>query len=134
MNVVQCRDNAGESLPFGQVYSPTHDTNYVQKMRAKIRKNHWLNGRLARIEGEHGHQPEMTVTVLPTQNPTLQPFKISFQRVLPKNQRFRSRVLDGENVDKSHFRLVAMPPPPRVNRPFRFQRKCIRLQVSWPGK
>ena len=43
-----------------------------------------INGRFSRIGGEHGHQLEMTfVNVLPTQNPTLEPFKISFRRVLP---------------------------------------------------
>jgi len=41
-------------------------------------------GRFGRIGGEHGYQPEMTfVNVLPTQNPTLELFKICFRRGLP---------------------------------------------------
>jgi len=44
-----------------------------------------VNGRFARVSGEHGRQPEMTfANVLSTRNPTLEePFKISFETVLP---------------------------------------------------
>jgi len=65
-------------------------------------------GPFALIEGGHDHQPGMNfVDVLPTQNPTLESFKIYFRRVLPEIQRLWSRILDGENVDEDLFRLAA---------------------------
>jgi len=64
------------------------------------------------VGGVHVHQPEMTVVnVFLTQNLTLEPFTISFRRVLPEIQRLKSRIVGGENVDnvdEGHFRLVAM--------------------------
>ena len=48
--------------------------------RHKHRPKSRPNGRFARVWGEHGRQPEMTIAnVLPTRNSTLKPFQISFR-------------------------------------------------------
>jgi len=87
-------------------------------------------GRFGRIWGEHGQQPGTTFdNVLPTQNPILEPFKVSFRRISPQIQWLRSRIFGGENVDEGRFRLVAMFAlyPAKSSIPFRKLRTWRRL-------
>ena len=57
-----------------------------------------LNGQFARVWGERGRQPEMTISnILPSHNPTFGPFKISSRsRVSLQNQQLWCQILCGE--------------------------------------
>ena len=93
------------------------------------------NGRLVRIGGEHGHQPEMTfVNVLPTLYPTLEPFKISFRRVLPyKFRDYGAGFWAGRKLTKFISGWLRCSPPIRPFCPFRQLHVAEPKNRTWPN-